>query len=249
MTPIPTELRELMEHIVSIGPTDYETMYRAKAQLKSLLATPPADAADMGGQAGEEVPQLLQDLIGALDNVPLSETEAKRHGGLGPVYWNNAVIACKEEIRRHFQAHCGSVMAGTMHDEVLAVVTLGGLFHGGSGPELGDIDIEPDMRALERVQCELVNSSDDVHIELIDRRILAQHSYELEKWKALAQDTARIAEIAESGHKRREEQHRQQAGKLVEALRDIRKGCVLSDWARSRADKVLADWEKTKCNR
>lgn len=59
MTPIPTELRELMEHIVSIGPTDYETMYRAKAQLKYLLATPPADAANMGGQAGEEVPHQI----------------------------------------------------------------------------------------------------------------------------------------------------------------------------------------------
>lgn len=99
----------------------------------ALLATPPADAADMGGQAGEEV---------------------------------------------------------------LAVVTLAGLFHGGSGPELGDIDIEPNMRALERVQCELVNSSDDAHIELIDRRILAQH--------------------------------RQQAGKLVEAqaLLSILRGMI-----------------------
>jgi len=46
---------------------------------------------------------------------------------------------------------------------------LGGLFHGGSGPELGDIDIEPNMRVLERIQMELVTSSDDVHLELFAR--------------------------------------------------------------------------------
>ena len=101
-------------------------------------------------------------------------------------------------------------MGGQAGEEVLAVVTLGGLFHGGSGPELGDIDIEPDMRALERVQCELVNSSDDTHIELIDRRILAQH--------------------------------RQQAGKLVEALRIIqfRADCFVEDDMDMRVPSIKA---------
>lgn len=50
--------------------------------------------------------------------------------------------------------------------EVVGFVVLGGLFHGGSGPELGDIDIEPDMGALERIQYELVDSSDDVIVSL-----------------------------------------------------------------------------------
>lgn len=126
-----------------------------------------------------------------------------------------------------------AAIQGGMGEEPLVVATaiLGGLFHGGSGPELGDIGIEPDMRALERVQCELVNSSDDAHIELVDRRILAQH--------------------------------RQQAGKLVEALSACRSelhamitahnvqsehdGSWLYDYQTvSEADEAIADWEKTK---
>jgi hypothetical protein len=50
--------------------------------------------------------------------------------------------------------------------EVLAVVTLGGYF---SSDELGDIDIEPRMQSLERIQQEVVRSDSDEHIELIDR--------------------------------------------------------------------------------
>ena len=67
MTPIPTELRELMERIVAgdVGRMIYAKLATGQAtetddgkawlELRALLATPPADAADMGGQAGEEV--------------------------------------------------------------------------------------------------------------------------------------------------------------------------------------------------
>lgn len=51
--------------------------------------------------------------------------------------------------------------------EVVAVVTLGGIFHGGSGPELGDIDIEPSMSALEGIQLAAVHSDEDVHLDLM----------------------------------------------------------------------------------
>ena len=67
-----------------------------------------------------------------------------------------------------------AAIQGGMGEEPLVVATaiLGGLFHGGSGPELGEIDFEPDMKALERIQYELVNSSDDVSLDLMT---VAQH--------------------------------------------------------------------------
>lgn len=55
---------------------------------------------------------------------------------------------------------------------VVATAILGGLYHGGSGPELGEIDIEVCMPALEALQCETVNSSDDVFLPLMS---VAQH--------------------------------------------------------------------------
>ena len=67
MTPIPTELRELLERIVAgdVGRMIYAKLATGQAtetddgkawlELRALLATPPADAADMGGLAGEEV--------------------------------------------------------------------------------------------------------------------------------------------------------------------------------------------------
>ena len=51
--------------------------------------------------------------------------------------------------------------------EVVGFVTLGGVFHGGSGPELGEIDIEPDMGVLERLQYKTVTGSDDVYLDLM----------------------------------------------------------------------------------
>lgn len=50
--------------------------------------------------------------------------------------------------------------------EVLATVTLGGYF---SSEELGDIDIEPVMSALEQIQQDVVRSDEDAHLELVDR--------------------------------------------------------------------------------
>lgn len=55
---------------------------------------------------------------------------------------------------------------------VVATAILGGLFHGGSGPELGEIDIEVCTPSLETIQCETVNSSDDVFLPLMT---VAQH--------------------------------------------------------------------------
>lgn len=72
MTPIPTELRELLERVAEAleseidarygeGKTHpalarkYESDMADVNELRTLLATPPADAADMGWQAGEEV--------------------------------------------------------------------------------------------------------------------------------------------------------------------------------------------------
>lgn len=55
---------------------------------------------------------------------------------------------------------------------VVATAILGGLFHGGSGPELGEIDIEVCTPALEALQCETVNSCDSVFLPLMT---VAQH--------------------------------------------------------------------------
>ena len=70
-----------------------------------------------------------------------------------------------------------AVEPATAQDEreapiVVATAILGGIFHGGSGPELGEIDIEVCTSALEKIQCETVNSSDDAFLPLMT---VAQH--------------------------------------------------------------------------
>lgn len=72
MTPIPTELRELLERIVAgdVGRMIYAKLATGQAtetddgkawlELRALLATHPADAADMGWQAGKEVGEPMQ---------------------------------------------------------------------------------------------------------------------------------------------------------------------------------------------
>ena len=58
---ISRELLELALSNVLQGPP-LDRIVKAKQELRKMLATPPADAADMGGQAGEEV-----EVVGYLD--------------------------------------------------------------------------------------------------------------------------------------------------------------------------------------
>ena len=80
-----------------------------------------------------------------------------------------------------------AAIQGGMGEEPLVVATaiLGGLFHGGSGPELGEIDIDVSMPALEALQCETVDSSDDVFMPLMTvaqhQRITAAMAAEVER--------------------------------------------------------------------
>ena len=89
--------------------------------------------------------------------------------------WQRIVIDEANTPEKHKAFVCFSLGAayqrqsGVVMPESVGVLILGGIFHGGSGPELGDIDIELDMRVLERIQMELVTSSDDVHLELFAR--------------------------------------------------------------------------------
>ena len=86
------------------------------------------------------------------------------------VYVDDVIGAEGDDLFAAFQAGAAyQRQSGVVMPESVGVLILGGLFHGGSGPELGDIDIEPDMRVLERIQMELVTSSDDVHLELFAR--------------------------------------------------------------------------------
>lgn len=63
--------------------------------------------------------------------------------------------------------------------EVLAVVTLGAF----SSVELGEIDIEPQMKALERIQQQVV-TNEDVGLELVDRAHVTRLQAEFkEKYK------------------------------------------------------------------
>ena len=73
---------------------------------------------------------------------------------------------------------------------VLATVSMGGVEYGIAGAELGDIDIEPDMKALCALQQSLVNGEDDAHVELIDKaqhqRIIAAMAAEAATWRSSA---------------------------------------------------------------
>lgn len=57
MTPIPTELRPLLERAIDVieDGAHLKEHWDFAEELRAMLETPPADAADMGGQAGEEV--------------------------------------------------------------------------------------------------------------------------------------------------------------------------------------------------
>ena len=81
---------------------------------------------------------------------------------------------------------------------VVATAILGGIYHGGSGPELGEIDIEVCMPALEALQCETVNSSDDVLLPLMP---VVQHERIVAALTRPAQTAPQpCAEVAAVGH-------------------------------------------------
>ena len=81
---------------------------------------------------------------------------------------------------------------------VVATAILGGIYHGGSGPELGEIDIEVCMPALEALQCEMVNSSDDVLLPLMP---VVQHERIVAALTRPAQTAPQpCAEVAAVGH-------------------------------------------------
>ncbi len=56
--------------------------------------------------------------------------------------------------------------------EVVATLILGGIFYGSCGHELCDNDIEPRGSVLDRLQSEIVDSADDVQLDLMT---VAQH--------------------------------------------------------------------------
>lgn len=71
--------------------------------------------------------------------------------------------------------------------EVVAHLVLGGFFHGGSGPELGDIDYQIEVDVAERLQRENVKTSEDVQLELMT---VAQH----QRIMAATHPAAQVAE-------------------------------------------------------
>ena len=97
-----------------------------------------------------------------------------------------------------------AAIQGGMGEEPLVVATaiLGGLFHGGSGPELGDIDVEVCTPHLEKIQCETVDSSDDVFIPLMTvaqhQRIVASISAQQSAHVSVPRDL--LADLISSDH-------------------------------------------------
>ena len=194
MTPIPTELRELMEQICVELEHDNDR-YMLGRELRKALATPPADDADMGGQAGEEVVTIYdpesrsyeEHLVGSITIVQHLDTKGSRKA-LGAM---NAKLRCK-------------------------------------------------VGHLERRIAEQCEELETLHKQL-DRFRDGSHGI-----PALAEHERLRQELA---------QHRQQAGKLVEALRKIhfRADCFVEDDMDMRvpsieaivriAGEALAAWE------
>jgi hypothetical protein len=93
--------------------------------------------------------------------------------------WENATgqlcfgstMAFSAMLTQFHRVHTATSSPSGVEPVVLAVVTLGGYF---SSEELGDIDIEPVMSALEQIQQDVVRSDDDEHIELVDRAHLTR---------------------------------------------------------------------------
>lgn len=111
--------------------------------------------------------------------VPVKPTDAMVRAGMGVgddncLYWKHPQQAYVDMLAAAPQP---PALGG--EPDTLAVVTLGCF----SSEELGDIDIEPQMSVLERIQQELVRSDSDEHIELIDRAHLAPLQAEIERLK------------------------------------------------------------------
>ncbi|QXG42221.1 hypothetical protein [Pseudomonas viridiflava] len=75
--------------------------------------------------------------------------------------------------------------------DTLAVVTLGCF----SSEELGDIDIEPQMSVLERIQQERVRSDSDEHLDLIDRAHFDKSQLEIERLQSEAEENHKEREV------------------------------------------------------
>lgn len=73
------------------------------------------------------------------------------------------------EYERYWQMIERRVAGQASEPETLATLVLGGAF---DSTELGDNDIQVDQHLVEALQQRLVKSTDDVHIELVDRAVL-----------------------------------------------------------------------------
>lgn len=94
-------------------------------------------------------------------------------------------------------AQLAAIQGGMGEDVVvLATVSMGGVEYGIGGAELGDIDIQPDMKALCALQQSLVTGEDDAYVELIDKaqhqRITAAMAAEVEALRAQRDNMAQI---------------------------------------------------------
>lgn len=118
--------------------------------------------------------------------VPVEPTEEMQEVGCSamPVDWASPFDAGKVYEAMLAAAPQPPALGGD--PDTLAVVTLGCF----SSEELGDIDIEPQMSVLERIQQELVRSDSDEHIELIDRAHIAPLQTENAQLRILSADQA-----------------------------------------------------------
>lgn len=201
---IPTELRELMEDLRDLAYEEVERhrqamgAYRRDRQARmdatiakadAVLATPPADAADMGGQAGEEVDAKLR-AAGMLSVADLLK------GAPLDAFIRHAGVCDFDTLLQWAEMRRGECL------RMLARYDLG-------EKDKGD-DLYEWIVAHSAVFTEL-------HVNI----------------RAAAESTA---------------QHRQQAGKLVEALRSCTRAKSAAEVGLI-VDEALADWEKTSCGK
>lgn len=196
--------RELLERILSndekisglkMGEFEdaCEDMAGAMMELRALLATPPADAADMGGQAGGGDTRKLSDIGNEIHNlschvVHVNEEWAQQLGTFASELWN---------------------WGGQAGEEVQQQITIVQyLDTKGSRKALGAMNAKLRCKVghLERRIAEQCEELEILHKQL-DRFREKSHGI-----PALAEHERLSEELA---------QHRQQAGKLVEARAEI----------------------------